>query len=391
MRNKMPAAMAILALACALPAQASQTLELRNGAVLYKVDDCADPLPPDEGEPTATPTELLDGDVLAVVADQRPGIGEFVEWVASPAFAIDDLLGLGLDPTTPTACFYVDTSVITYDVILTPVYDITDLCPDDSKTEPGVCGCGVSDDDADSNGVPDCLDAGIDFCPEDPEKTLPGVCGCGTSDADGNNNGIPDCLENAVDLCPNDPAKTLPGVCGCDTSDADANGNGEPDCLDLASDLCPDDPNKTVPGICGCGASDADNNLNGVPDCLDPKIDLCPNDPNKILPGICGCGLSDADASGNGVPDCLDDDIDLCPEDPNKTVPGICGCGVSDADADGNGLADCLDAGQQVPQDGEQQDGTTVPFVGCGILGVHSLMLMALGMAGLWIARRRIL
>ncbi len=390
MRNMMTASMTVFALACASLAQAS-TLEVRNNALLYHVDDCGDPLPPAEGEPIPTPIEPSDGDTLAVVADNRPGIGRFVEWVTSPPFAIDDLLGLGLDPTTPVSCFRFDTSVIEYDVILTPVYDITDLCPDDpDKIEPGVCGCGVSDEDENNNGIPDCLDDAIDLCPDDEDKTLPGICGCGVSDEDENDNGIPDCLDDAIDLCPNDPSKVLPGVCGCGTSDADANKNGVPDCLDAIADLCPDDPNKTVPGICGCGTSDADANNNGVPDCLDPKIDLCPNDPDKVLPGICGCGVSDADANKNGVPDCLDDAIDLCPNDPNKTLPGVCGCGVPDADANNNGVPDCLEEAAQPAPDGEG-GGNTVPFVGCGILGANSLMAMALGMAGLWIARRRIL
>lgn len=62
-----------------------------------------------------------------------------------------------------------------------------DLCPDDPfKLDPGLCGCGVEDDDTDSDGdtVPDC----IDQCP-------------GFDDLiDLNQNGIPDCLEqqNAI-------------------------------------------------------------------------------------------------------------------------------------------------------------------------------------------------
>ena len=152
-------------------------------------------------------------------------------------------------------------------------------------------------------------DPPTDLCPGDPAKTLPGVCGCDVSDADANGNGIPDCLDGQIDLCPGDPAKTLPGVCGCGVSDTDANGNGIPDCLDGQIDLCPGDPAKTLPGVCGCGVSDADANGNGIPDCLDGQIDLCPGDPAKTLPGVCGCGVSDADANGNGIPDCLDGDL----------------------------------------------------------------------------------
>ncbi|MCH7704373.1 MAG: exo-alpha-sialidase [Planctomycetes bacterium] len=40
--------------------------------------------------------------------------------------------------------------------------DDCDGCPfDENKTDPGVCGCGVSDEDSDGDGVPDC----IDVCP----------------------------------------------------------------------------------------------------------------------------------------------------------------------------------------------------------------------------------
>lgn len=54
-----------------------------------------------------------------------------------------------------------------------------DNCPaDPNKTEPGVCGCGVPDDDTDGDGVPDCLD----LCPADGTKVAPGRCGCGTPD-----------------------------------------------------------------------------------------------------------------------------------------------------------------------------------------------------------------
>lgn len=57
-----------------------------------------------------------------------------------------------------------------------------DCCPDDpDKTEPLVCGCGVSDVDEDADGTPDCDDG----CAQDPNKIAPGECGCGLLDEDG--------------------------------------------------------------------------------------------------------------------------------------------------------------------------------------------------------------
>ncbi len=44
-------------------------------------------------------------------------------------------------------------------------YGCDDGCPlDPDKIEPGICGCGTSDDDSDGDDVPDC----IDLCPEEP-------------------------------------------------------------------------------------------------------------------------------------------------------------------------------------------------------------------------------
>ena len=199
--------------------------------------------------------------------------------------------------------------------------DALDQCPDDpEKREPGVCGCGAPDTDADADGTPDC----IDTCPEDPGKTTPGLCGCGTSDVDTDGDGVPDCLDG----CPLDKDKTSPGICGCGNPDTDRDHDGTPDCLDS----CPDDSRKTAPGVCGCGVSDRDSDGDGVPDCHDG----CPNDPNKTSPGSCGCGNAD-------VPGCAE--LDYCPDDPVKTEPGICGCGVPDitSDLDGDGVYDCVD------------------------------------------------
>jgi hypothetical protein len=75
------------------------------------------------------------------------------------------------------------------------VANSNDNCPNDPlKSEPGVCGCGVSDVDSDNDGTPDCIDS----CPNDPNKTNPGTCGCGVADTDSDNDGIADC----IDVCP---------------------------------------------------------------------------------------------------------------------------------------------------------------------------------------------
>ncbi len=155
-----------------------------------------------------------------------------------------------------------------------------DGCPGDPlKTAPGECGCGVSDDDVDSDGTPDCLDG----CPGDPDKVVAGTCGCGTPDSDRDGDKTLDCL----DECPGDPEKTIVGPCGCGTPNTDKDGDGTPDCIDD----CPSDPQKTAKGICGCGETEDDRDGDGTPDCTDN----CPGDPQKTSPGICGCGLREVD------------------------------------------------------------------------------------------------
>ncbi|MCC6408758.1 MAG: thrombospondin type 3 repeat-containing protein [Planctomycetes bacterium] len=235
--------------------------------------------------------------------------------------------------------------------------DCTDGCPlDSAKSQPGACGCGVSDVDSDGDAVPDCVDG----CPADAGKTTPGICGCGVSDQDTDGDGVANC----IDGCPNDPNKQSPGSCGCGIADTDSDGDGVPNCFDG----CPSDPTKSNPGACGCGNPDTDNDGDGVANC----IDGCPSDPNKSAPGQCGCGIPDTDSDGDGTANCVDGcpldagkvapgqcgcgtpDTDSdgdgtancndgCPLDPAKIAPGICGCGVSDVDADGDGLANCVD------------------------------------------------
>lgn len=192
-----------------------------------------------------------------------------------------------------------------------------------------------------------------DVCPGDDNKTAPGVCGCGIPDQDLNANGTEDCKEIA-DLCPDDPNKTLPGICGCGIAD-DLDENGNPKCLvnDKIKDLCPNDPNKVTPGVCGCGYPDTINPLTRLPQCISvgaagTTTDLCPADKNKTLPGVCGCGVAD-DLDDNGFPKCLSEEPVLCGEEEGVAegkkgkAPGFCGCEMEDADSDGDGVIDCLD------------------------------------------------
>ncbi len=83
----------------------------------------------------------------------------------------------------------------------------TDLCPSDpNKTEPGVCGCGRSDTDSDSDGIEDCFD-NAPYTPnqDQADGDLDGVgdaaeLGPNGNDAnyDGNNDGIPDSQQSNV-------------------------------------------------------------------------------------------------------------------------------------------------------------------------------------------------
>jgi len=71
-----------------------------------------------------------------------------------------------LEPTTTTTLPPTPTTTLpsTPTTTLAPTTTTTtlpseDLCPDDpNKTEPGVCGCGISDVDSDSDGLEDCID-----------------------------------------------------------------------------------------------------------------------------------------------------------------------------------------------------------------------------------------
>ncbi|MFN0242432.1 MAG: thrombospondin type 3 repeat-containing protein, partial [Planctomycetota bacterium] len=219
--------------------------------------------------------------------------------------------------------------------------DCADGCPNDpTKSEPGICGCGVADDDFDLDGAFDCNDG----CPFDASKTEPGACGCGVADTDTDGDGVPDCF----DLCPHDDEKVAPGACGCGVPDVDADGDGSADCVDG----CPRDPLKTAPGTCGCGVADTDTDTDGSADC----VDGCPFDPAKTTPGICGCGVAETDRDGDALPDCADNCASIANADQSDAdgdgfgdacdvCPSIADAAQGDCDRDGTGDACAIAAG----------------------------------------------
>ncbi len=72
--------------------------------------------------------------------------------------------------------------------------------------------------DPDGDGVTGCED----LCPLDGAKSDPGICGCGVSDADSDSDGLVDC----VDRCPNSPLGDPVNACGCSALGACAFNQG---------------------------------------------------------------------------------------------------------------------------------------------------------------------
>jgi len=158
--------------------------------------------------------------------------------------------------------------------------------------------------DSDGDEVPDCLDG----CPNDPNKLEPGECGCGLPDADANGNGTVDCLETfgCTDpgACNFEAAATAdngsciyPSASYLDCSGqclADADGDGICDVLEVAGCTDPDAMNHNPfatddDGSCimalqpGCTYSEA-SNFNDAADYDDGSCtfgaspDTCPAD-----------------------------------------------------------------------------------------------------------------
>jgi hypothetical protein len=151
---------------------------------------------------------------------------------------------------------------------------IPDRCPADAaKVDPGQCGCGVPDADADADGFAACAD----LCESDATKQAPGMCGCGIPDGDTDSDGFADCVEE----CDSDPLKQDPGDCGCNMPDTDADGDGFAQCMES----CDADPDKQDPGTCGCNYAEADADADLTLDC----DDACPWDASRTAAPCTGC------------------------------------------------------------------------------------------------------
>ncbi|MEY4509555.1 MAG: hypothetical protein RLZZ450_1677 [Pseudomonadota bacterium] len=222
----------------------------------------------------------------------------------------------GLTPGGPDASS--DGTVVALPQLCSGLACVAPGCPDDnSKTDPGVCGCGYSDTaDTDGDGTVDCLD----LCPGMPDRLESGACACAASGADADGDGVRNCEE----LCPYDVAKKMPGTCGCGASEADADADGTPDC----ADECPLDANKRQVGSCGCGVKESDADLDGVPDCVD-KCTLG-SESSYVADGSCGVGYC---RSNNTPSSCVAGKETSCSAAPLQSAIDTCN-GVDD-DCDG--------------------------------------------------------
>ncbi len=226
-----------------------------------------------------------------------------------------------------------------------------DGCPlDPEKTEPGLCGCGLSDDgdipagsDCNGNGVEDrCeINAGLD---EDCNANLV-LDSCdlqALNSEDCNANSVPDECEISVDS--NAPGG--PFFCFADC-DPDCNVNGTPDECDIAVAVSEDCDENGVPDEC-----QPDSDQDGIPDACDPC--LGEND----LEGLACDNPADPDPCRSGVYDC-------------STGVLVCTDDEFADDEDGDGVFDCFDdcpgtaPGSEIDENGCPPEGTCC-FIGAG-------------------------
>lgn len=159
-----------------------------------------------------------------------------------------------------------------------------------------------------------------DLCPNDPAKIDPGACGCGLADTDADADLVLDC----DDLCPFDPTPVL--------GDLDADGLGDPCDPDDDEDGVPDfdDADPIDPTRC------ADTDADGCDDCAgnlsgfapgtdaDPANDGVDRDQDGICETTDNCPFGPNPDQADADQDSLGDVCDPCPGTP-VNAPG---CGV---------------------------------------------------------------
>jgi hypothetical protein len=240
--------------------------------------------------------------------------------------------------------------------IATPL--VVDNCPDDPlKTEPGICGCGVPDNDTDSDAIPDCADNCLSVANNGQEDFDADGTGdpCDT-DRDGDN------TTNANDCAPDDAAAFKPWIVYADT---DADGYGADSAITLCgndmapagysvnnTDNCPDAANADQNDADGDGTGDlCDTDRDG--DGVANGSDCAPDNAAAFKPWIV---YADTDADGYGAGSatsvCGNDtapagysinNTDNCPDAAN----------ADQRDADGDGIGDLCEQIQAVDSDND--------------------------------------
>lgn len=172
----------------------------------------------------------------------------------------------------------------------------------DYPQDPG-CASNLDNDETNQNSG--------DYCPNDPNKTTPGKCGCGVeeNDADTDSDGKLDCVDN----CALDPNKIEPGDCGCGKSEKDNDGDNTPNCVDE----CPFNPDRTEANYNCCTLEEIATDDTNYCACVQKYDDL--TDTCQIL------DENSDDQDGDGY----SNSEDSCPTDPFKwSTEGNCGCGL---------------------------------------------------------------
>ncbi|HKQ50000.1 MAG TPA: hypothetical protein VJZ71_18135 [Phycisphaerae bacterium] len=119
--------------------------------------------------PNALALVMLTDNCPGRSVSQDPAVGEMVDGGVHP------ITVMAMDASGNTSQCVIDFEATGPDRDGDGLIDCADGCPDDAgKTEPGTCGCGVTDTDANSNGTADCLDP-----PANMEMMTCGACAQG--------------------------------------------------------------------------------------------------------------------------------------------------------------------------------------------------------------------